>query len=57
MQRVLVLGISGFMGTYLSRELLHLGVQITGYDCDKPAEIEPVNFIQGDFIRETRFPG
>ena len=56
MRRVLVLGISGFMGQYLSRELLRRGVQVTGYDREKPAGNEPVNFIQGDFIRETRFP-
>lgn len=56
MQRVLVLGSSGFLGQYLGRELLRRGVHVTGYDRDRPADNGPVNFIQGDFIRETHFP-
>lgn len=44
------------MGQYLGRELQRRGVQVTGYDCVRPAENRLENFIQGDFVRETRFP-
>lgn len=56
MRRVLVLGASGFLGQYLCRELLCRGVRVTGYDRGRPVENRSDDFIQGDFIQETRFP-
>ena len=55
MRRVLIMGISGFMGQHLGKELQRRGVHVTGYDYARPAENGMEDFIQGDFVQERHF--
>lgn len=53
-ERALVLGAGGFIGSYLT-DSLSKEIQVIGYGLDKPINTACSAFLTGDFVRETNW--
>ncbi len=55
MHNVLILGCNGFIGQYLTSELMRRGIRVVGYDRVGAVFAAPDRFIEGNFCCESDF--